>query len=183
MTTPAVSKPLIGAEYLESLRDGREVWIDGEKVADVTEHPAFRNPVRMTARLYDSLHADAVSGAGVLAVPTDTGNGGYTHPFFRAPTAISRSSSCRPSRAWLPPCRPRRVRGPSRSTPRPAAPTCPPPTSSRRSATNVRRRCRAPSASSSSRRRAKLQPFSPLAGAVATRPWSSSIGVISGALP
>ncbi len=35
-----------GQRYIESLRDGREVWLHGEKVADVTEHPAFRNVVR-----------------------------------------------------------------------------------------------------------------------------------------
>ena len=43
-------------EYLESLRDGREIWIYGERVKDVTTHPAFRNTVRMIARLYDALH-------------------------------------------------------------------------------------------------------------------------------
>jgi 4-hydroxyphenylacetate 3-monooxygenase len=56
MTTPALTRPLTGEEYLESLRDGREVWIDGEKVADVTTHPAFRNAARSVARLYDALH-------------------------------------------------------------------------------------------------------------------------------
>ena len=59
MTTPALDKPLTGEEYLESLRDGREVWIGGEKVADVTEHPAFRNATRSVARLYDALHDPA----------------------------------------------------------------------------------------------------------------------------
>ena len=33
-----------GDEYRESIRDGREVWIDGERVADVTTHPAFKPP-------------------------------------------------------------------------------------------------------------------------------------------
>jgi len=32
------------------------VWIDGERVRDVTEHPAFRNSARSVARLYDALH-------------------------------------------------------------------------------------------------------------------------------
>ena len=49
-------RPFTGAEYIESLRDGREVYIDGERVADVTTHPAFRNSVRSIARLYDALH-------------------------------------------------------------------------------------------------------------------------------
>lgn len=43
-----------GQQHLESLRDGREVWLHGEKVADVTEHPAFRSSVRSMCRLYDA---------------------------------------------------------------------------------------------------------------------------------
>jgi 4-hydroxyphenylacetate 3-monooxygenase len=42
-----------GAEHLASLRDGRAVYIDGERVADVTTHQAFRNAVRSAAALYD----------------------------------------------------------------------------------------------------------------------------------
>ncbi len=42
-----------GADHLASLRDGREVYIRGEKVADVTRHPAFRNAVASAAYLYD----------------------------------------------------------------------------------------------------------------------------------
>ena len=42
-----------GAKHLESLRDGREVYIRGERVADVTAHPAFRNSVQSAAHLYD----------------------------------------------------------------------------------------------------------------------------------
>ncbi len=46
-----VSRPQNGDEYLESLRDGRDVFIYGERVKDVTTHPAFRNTARMVARL------------------------------------------------------------------------------------------------------------------------------------
>jgi 4-hydroxyphenylacetate 3-monooxygenase len=42
-----------GAEYLRSLQDGRQVYLDGERVADVTQHPAFREAARSIARLYD----------------------------------------------------------------------------------------------------------------------------------
>ena len=79
----SVNRPLTGAEYIESLKDGREVWIYGEKVKDVTDHPAFRNPIRSIARLYDSLHDGSMPTA-----ETDTGSGGSTHPFFK----VSRSS-------------------------------------------------------------------------------------------
>src|ERR671937_1265459 len=74
--------PFTGEEYMESLRDGREVYIYGERVKDVTTHPAFRNAVRMTARLYDALHHP--ERKDVLTARTDTGSGGYTHSFFRA---------------------------------------------------------------------------------------------------
>ena len=49
-------RPQNGKEYLESLRDGREVYVYGDRVDDVTTHPAFRNTARMTARLFDALH-------------------------------------------------------------------------------------------------------------------------------
>src|ERR1700754_1316824 len=82
-----VTLPFTGEEYLESLRDGREVWIYGEKVRDITAHPAFRNSARSVARLYDALHDPAQHDT--LTVPTDTGNGGFTHPFFKAPRSAA----------------------------------------------------------------------------------------------
>jgi 4-hydroxyphenylacetate 3-monooxygenase len=42
-----------GAEHIESLKDGRTVYIDGKLAGDVTEHPAFRNAVKSSALLYD----------------------------------------------------------------------------------------------------------------------------------
>src|SRR5579864_1320727 len=42
-----------GTEYLRSLNDGRRVFVDGERVKDVTAHPAFREAARSVANLYD----------------------------------------------------------------------------------------------------------------------------------
>jgi 4-hydroxyphenylacetate 3-monooxygenase len=42
-----------GAEHIESLKDGRTVYLDGTLVADVTTHPAFRNAVASAASMYD----------------------------------------------------------------------------------------------------------------------------------
>src|SRR5699024_5917364 len=53
---------------------------------DVTTHPAFRNSIRMVARLYDGFHDPATFDK--LLVPTDTGNGGMTHPFFKAARSV-----------------------------------------------------------------------------------------------
>ena len=77
-----VHRPMTGAEYLESLRDQREVWIYGERVKDVTLHPAFRNQARMVARMYDALHNPETKAQ--LTCSTDTGSGGTTHRFFKA---------------------------------------------------------------------------------------------------
>jgi 4-hydroxyphenylacetate 3-monooxygenase len=47
-----------GAEYLARLREaGAEVWLQGERVADVTSHPATRRGARSVAALYDLQHA------------------------------------------------------------------------------------------------------------------------------
>ncbi|MCU1620883.1 MAG: 4-hydroxyphenylacetate 3-hydroxylase [Modestobacter sp.] len=80
------SRPQTGDEYLASLRDGREVWFGGERVKDVTSHPAFRNSTRMVARLYDALHDETKNEK--LVVPTDTGNGSFTHAFYKAPYSV-----------------------------------------------------------------------------------------------
>ncbi|MCB1272921.1 MAG: Pyoverdin chromophore biosynthetic protein pvcC [Leucobacter sp.] len=81
-TTTRRQRPQTGAEYLESLRDDREVWIYGERVEDVTTHPAFRNSAQSLAELFDAFDDPRYSGK--LLVPTDTGSGGMTHAFFRA---------------------------------------------------------------------------------------------------
>ena len=46
-----------GRQYLASLRDGRRVYLDGEPVGDVAEHPAFRGITRTVAALYDAFDA------------------------------------------------------------------------------------------------------------------------------
>jgi 4-hydroxyphenylacetate 3-monooxygenase len=45
-----------GGEYRESIRDGREVWVNGERVADVPTHPMFKPLVDIRARIYDMAH-------------------------------------------------------------------------------------------------------------------------------
>ena len=80
-TAATRTRPFTSEEYFASLRDGREIWIYGERVKDVTTHPAFRNTVRMLGRLYDALHDQRKS---ILCTETDTGSGGYTHKFYKA---------------------------------------------------------------------------------------------------
>src|SRR5271169_4532613 len=75
--------PYTGKEFLDSLDDGREVWIYGERIKNIAEHPAFRNTARMVARLYDALHRDHAEKKNLLTCPTEWG--GFTHRYFVAP--------------------------------------------------------------------------------------------------
>jgi 4-hydroxyphenylacetate 3-monooxygenase len=77
--------PYTGKEFLDSLNDGREVWIYGERISNIAEHPAFRNTARMLARLYDALHRDHADKKNVLTCPTEWG--GFTHKYFVAQTS------------------------------------------------------------------------------------------------
>ena len=63
----ALTSTLLSRELLETLRgDGREVWIDGERVADVTADPRFAGAARTLAELYD--------------MPEEDGDLSYTSP-------------------------------------------------------------------------------------------------------
>jgi len=77
----ATGRPFNGQEFLQSLKDGREIYYAGERVEDITTHPAFRNAAASIAQQYDALHAPDTKDE--LCWATDTDNGGYTHKFFR----------------------------------------------------------------------------------------------------
>ena len=42
-----------GADYIQSIQDGRAIFLDGQLVEDHVEHPAYRSSVRSIAGLYD----------------------------------------------------------------------------------------------------------------------------------
>ena len=46
-----------GAQFLEGIRDGREIWLEGERVADVTTHPKTARMAKTLAGIYDLQHA------------------------------------------------------------------------------------------------------------------------------
>ena len=46
-------------EYRDSIRDNREVFMNGERVKDVTAHPMFKPLVDIRARMYDMAHDPA----------------------------------------------------------------------------------------------------------------------------
>lgn len=59
-----------GKDYLAALHDDREIYLDGQRVDDVTTHPAFA-PVAQTAAALFDLAADPASG--MRAVDPQTG--------------------------------------------------------------------------------------------------------------
>ena len=70
-----------GKEYLEGLRDGREIWIGGERIDDVTTHRATRNAAHAYAHMYDMQHEPEFRD--VLTYESATGaraNRGYQIP-------------------------------------------------------------------------------------------------------
>jgi len=60
-----------GKEYILGLKERpREVWLDGQRVADVTVHPAFRNGINSVAALYDMQNDPALLEEMTYASPT-----------------------------------------------------------------------------------------------------------------
>jgi hypothetical protein len=91
-------RPLTGEEYLKSLQDGREIYIYGERVKDVTTHPAFRNAAASVAQMYDALHKpemqDPCAGAPIPAAAAIPIN---SSAWRKAPTICASSATPSPS--------------------------------------------------------------------------------------
>src|SRR6185503_13035174 len=60
-----------GKEHLETLRDGRVIYVGGERIDDVTTHPAFRGAAQTVAAIYD-MKADPANRA-VMSYEEDGG--------------------------------------------------------------------------------------------------------------
>jgi len=74
---------LTGKEYLESIRDGRKVYIGSELVEDVTAHPAFRNAAKSFAGIYDRKRAPENRDVMVCEEDGDTFSTYYMLPRTR----------------------------------------------------------------------------------------------------
>lgn len=53
-----------GEQFLKGLRGPREVWVDGEKVGDVVDHPKLRGAAHALAAVYDLHHMQAATCLG-----------------------------------------------------------------------------------------------------------------------
>jgi 4-hydroxyphenylacetate 3-monooxygenase oxygenase component len=73
------------ARYLDSLADGREVWLDGQRITNVAEHPAFTEAAHELGRLFDLQHEQHLTDR--LTTPAQDG----THRIswaYHLPTTI-----------------------------------------------------------------------------------------------
>ncbi len=75
-----------GKEYLESLRDGRHLWLMGQRVEDVTTHAALAGCAHSVAAVYDLQHDPAHQD--LLTMPSPTTSQPVT-PLSRAPSAAA----------------------------------------------------------------------------------------------
>ena len=82
-----------GEEYRQGLQDGREIWMDGERVKDVTTHPGFKPIVDIRARMYDMAHEAATR----IASPTSRTTSATRFSTSRRARPRTGTTSARPS--------------------------------------------------------------------------------------
>ena len=72
-----------GDQYRDSIRDGREVYMDGVRVEDVTTHPMFKPLVDVRARIYDMQHEPATRDLMTIEQDGERNAIGNALPFTR----------------------------------------------------------------------------------------------------
>jgi 4-hydroxyphenylacetate 3-monooxygenase oxygenase component len=60
-----------GAQYIERLRDGRELYVNGQRVDDVTAYPPYRGVIAELAAHYDRHHDAALAPVLTFPSPAD----------------------------------------------------------------------------------------------------------------
>jgi 4-hydroxyphenylacetate 3-monooxygenase len=79
-----------GADYLEGLKDDRAVWVNGERVADVCRHPAFRGSTAGMAGYFDWQHEHA----DVCLMDDGSGTRSVSHLIPRSREDLARRHDC-----------------------------------------------------------------------------------------
>src|SRR5262244_2735850 len=59
-----------GRAFLESMRDDRQIWIDGERIADVTTDRRFAGAAQSMAELYEMQHDPEIAERLSFASPS-----------------------------------------------------------------------------------------------------------------
>lgn len=88
-----------GKAFIESLKDGREVWLDGERVKDVTQHPHLRPSIDSIARLYDMQFEAGYRDT--LTVPSAETGGAIGRTFQIPRTREDLRARRKATRAWM----------------------------------------------------------------------------------
>ena len=80
-----------GAQYIAALRDNQpEVYLNGERVKDVTTHPALTNGVQTIARLYDMQHDPKIADQMTYTSPTTGDQVGLSFILPKTPKDLHR---------------------------------------------------------------------------------------------
>src|SRR2546428_10513776 len=87
-----------GAEYIASLKDDRTVYMHGERVRDVTEHPALQGAIRSIAGLYDL--AAAPENREVMTFPSPATGEPVNMAFLMPRTPEDLAARRRAPRLW-----------------------------------------------------------------------------------
>jgi len=74
--------PRTGQDYLNGIRDGRVIYLDGQLIEESVDHPAFRNAARTIAGLYDFQSASGNEDLMTFQSPT---SGGSVNRFWQLP--------------------------------------------------------------------------------------------------
>ena len=59
-----------GSDYIDSIRANRDVYMNGEKVKDITKHPMFKPIIGIRAKIYDMQHDAKSVSYTHLTLPT-----------------------------------------------------------------------------------------------------------------
>jgi 4-hydroxyphenylacetate 3-monooxygenase oxygenase component len=82
-----------GADYIQALRDDRQVWHAGRRIADVTAHSGFTGTIKTLADLYDKQHAPEYRDVMTLEHEGDRISYSYLAPKTAEDLALKRRNS------------------------------------------------------------------------------------------
>lgn len=87
-----------GKQYIDDIKSRAEVYVGGERIRDVTTHPAFRNAVATVARLYD-ITSDPANRDGLTYLEAETATR-CNNIFLRPRSRADLSARRRVHEAW-----------------------------------------------------------------------------------
>jgi hypothetical protein len=83
-----------GQQYINSLRDGRRLFIDGKVVSDVTAYPPLQGVIGTIAGLYDDQHDPALQDILTYVSPTSGERVSATYLEARTPAEFAALAGC-----------------------------------------------------------------------------------------